>query len=274
MKQNKKQSLKDKTIIFTGGSGYLGKAMILHLLGCGARVINLGRRKPKIPQVHAEKFCQVTVDFYKTDLLVAKLKKLISENKTIDILVNNSFDFSVKTGFNHPSGKIENLSKKTFLRGVESGIYWPLLCAQIIGQKMIKQRSGNIINIASLYAFLVADYRIYKGRKIFNPVIYPIAKHGLLGLNKYLASFWSEYNIRCNCLSPGTFPNPGSSPKSRQEPNKVQDQEFMNILSRKCSLGRVGVPDDLLSALEFLCSDKSAYITGSNIVVDGGWSVI
>jgi len=139
---------------------------------------------------------------------------------------------------------------------------------------MIERRQGNIVNIASLYSFLVADYRMYKGRTVFNPVIYPLAKHGLLGLTKYIASFWSEYNIRCNCLSPGTFPNIHKDKEKSEAPNRVTDDEFIEILEKKCSLGRVGVPSDLLSAIEFLCSDKSAYMTGSNVVVDGGWSVL
>ena len=158
------------------------------------------------------------------------------------------------------------------MRGLESGIYWPLLCTQIIGRRMIRQGGGHIINVGSLYSFLVADYRMYKGRKIFNPVTYPVAKHGLLGLSRYTASFWSKHNIRCNVLSPGTFPNVGQADTSR--PNRVQDEAFMDILRSKCSLGRVGTPQDLLSALEFLCSDGSSYMTGANLVVDGGWSAL
>ena len=188
------------------------------------------------------------------------------------MLVNNSFDFSVRTGFNHPSGRIEGITKETFLSGVESGIYWPLLCSQIVGRKMMEQGGGHIVNIASLYSFLVADYQIYEGRDTFNPVTYPISKHALLGLTKYIASFWSGHNVRCNCLSPGTFPNVETGPEDT--PNAVDDRVFLEILEGKCSLGRVGVPSDLFGALEFLCSDKSSYMTGANLVVDGGWSVL
>lgn len=258
----------------TGGSGYLGCAMVNHLLTCGASVINLGRRRPAFDNKKVERARHITVDFYDTEALSHELESLVSELETIDILVNDAFDFSTKTGFNHPSGRIENVTKETFLNGLESGLYWPLLCSQIVGRKMIKQRRGNIINITSLYSSYVADYRIYKGRKIFNPVTYPLSKHALLGLTKYIASFWSEHNIRCNSLSPGIFPNVGPKKDATAEPNKVQDQEFLELLAAKCSLGRVGIPEDLLAAIEFLCSDKSSYLTGSNIVVDGGWSVL
>jgi NAD(P)-dependent dehydrogenase (short-subunit alcohol dehydrogenase family) len=271
LEKNSDASLSGKVIIFSGGSGYLGAAMAKHLLDCGATLINLGRNKPDIMSKYTERAKHYSVDFYDTEKLTETLTDVVNEFECIDILVNNSFDFSSETGFNDPSGRLENLKKDTFLKAMESGIYWPLLCSQIVGSKMIDQGYGNIINITSLYSNLVADYRIYKGRKTLNPVNYPIAKHGLLGLTKYIASFWSEHNIRCNCLSPGTFPNIQNDTAS---PNKVKDDEFINILNNKCSMGRVGKPDDLLTAIEFLCSEKSSYMTGTNIVVDGGWSVL
>ena len=88
-----------------------------------------------------------------------------------------------------------------------------------------------------------------------------------------MASFWSQFNIRCNCLSPGTFPNLGNN-TSKNEPNKVLDTDFLELLEKKCTLKKFGKPKDLLSSLEFLCSDKSDFITGQNIVVDGGWSAL
>ena len=245
--------------------------MVKHLLNCGATLINLGRNEPDVISKYSETGKHYNVDFYDTDKLTKTLTAVVDELGHVDVLVNNSFDFSSETGFNDPSGRLENLKKDTFLKAMESGIYWPLLCSQIVGRQMIDQGNGNIINITSLYSNLVADYRIYKGRTIFNPVNYPIAKHGLLGLTKYIASFWSEHNIRCNCLSPGTFPN---IQKDTLSPNQVHDDEFINILESKCSIGRVGAPEDLLSAIEFLCSEKSSYMTGTNIVVDGGWSVL
>jgi len=269
------KSLAGKTIVFTGASGHLGGGMFNHLLTCGATLINLGRREPVVPPEFAKQVHHVTVDFYDTDALIQTLESLNRDNQSIDTLVNNSFDFSTKTGFNHPSGRIENLTKETFLHGIESGLYWPLVCTQVIGKGMIERRKGNIINITSMYSSVVADYRMYEGRSAFNPIIYPIAKHGLLGMSRYIASFWSKYNIRCNCLSPGAFPKIASpvGQADAQSPNKVKDNDFISILESKCSLGRLGKPEDLLSAIEFLCSDKSSYMNGASLVVDGGWTV-
>lgn len=265
-------TLTGRTIVLTGGSGFLGSAMATHLLGCGARVVNLGRRRPRVPSGLAKGLTHIAVDFYDTQRLRAELESVAGIRHRIDVLVNNSFDFSPRTGFNDPSGRLETISKETFMRGLDSGVYWALLCSQVIGRRMIKQGGGHIINVGSLYSFLVADYRMYKGRKIFNPVTYPVSKHALLGLSRYIASFWSAYNIRCNVLTPGTFPNIGEADEA--QPNRVKDEAFIDVLRRKCSTGRVGKAEDLLSALEFLCSDKSSYMTGANLVVDGGWSAL
>ena len=266
--------LKGKKIIFSGGSGYLGAAMAERLLKCGAKVANIGRRAPELLSEYPTQASHYKVDFYESEDLTDVLGQAIEGLGGVDVLVNNSFDFSPKTGFNDESGRIENISKETFMKGLESGIYWPSHCAQVVGKRMIEQKSGNIVNITSLYASLVADYRMYEGRDIFNPVTYPVSKHGLVGLTKYIASFWAPHGIRCNCLSPGSFPNTISKKDDPSAPNSVEDDEFLNILNRKCSLGRTGVPRDLESAIQFLCSEKSSYLTGANLVVDGGWSVL
>ena len=266
------KSLDNKIILLTGGSGYLGEAMGSHLLDCGAYVINLGRTKPNFCD-NRKSSRHYQVDFYETRTLEHSLNEIIGEYKKIDILVNNSFDFSENTGFNSEKGRVNNIDKETFLRGINSGIYWTFQCSQIVGLQMLKQNYGVIINIASLYSFLVPDSRMYEHTKIFNPVTYGVSKHGIMGLTKYLASFWGRQGVRVNALSPGTFPN-NSNPKKKNSPNTVQDDLFMDMLAKKCALNRVGVPSDLVSALEFLCSSKSRLLHGENIVIDGGWSLM
>jgi gluconate 5-dehydrogenase len=270
----KDSKLQGQKIIFSGGSGYLGAVMAEHLLKCGAKVANIGRRAPEFLSKYPDQATHHKVDFYENDDLTEALGKAIEGLGGVDVLVNNSFDFSKKTGFNDPTGRIENISKETFMAGLESGIYWPLHCSQVVGKQMIKQKYGNIVNIASLYSYLVADYRMYEGRDIFNPITYPVSKHGLVGLTKYIASFWAPHGIRCNCLSPGSFPNSASKKSDPSAPNSVEDDEFLIMLNHKCSLGRTGIPKDLESAIQFLCSEKSSYLTGTNLVVDGGWSVL
>lgn len=264
--------LKDKKIIITGGSGYLGEEMGLHLLRKGAFIINLGRKKPKFCEVK-DNSCHISVDFYDSEQLGIALKGIFTSFGTPDVLINNSFDFSKLTGFNTEKGRVNKIDKKTFLTGINSGIFWTFQCSQTVGLEMLKNKKGIIINIASLYSFLVPDSRMYENTNIFNPIIYSISKHGVIGMTKYLASFWGRQGIRVNALSPGTFPNYDYS-NSKKAPNKVNDEKFMNLIKNKCALKRVGKPKDLSSALEFLCTEKSRLLNGENIIIDGGWSLL
>ena len=115
---------------------------------------------------------------------------------------------------------------------------------------------------------------MYQNTKVFNPIIYSTSKHGVMGMTKYFSSFWGPLGIRVNALSPGTFPNNQKNNNHKISPNKVQDDNFMKLLSSKCALNRVGVPSDLNAAIEFLCSEKSSLLHGQNIVIDGGWSLL
>ena len=265
-------TLDNTNIIITGGSGYLGEEMGSHLVSCGANVINIGRRQPDFVSGSSSK--HIFSDFYDKRSLDESLKAAIKEFGKVDVLVNNSFDFSTKTGFNTPKGRIENITQDIFFSGVKSGIYWPVRCCQLVGEKMKTYKEGNIVNVASLYSYLVPDSRMYDNTDIFNPITYSISKHGLNALTKYLASFWGKHGIRVNALSPGTFPNTKIR-KSKHSPNSVDDDdEFLRLLAKKCALGRVGVPSDLNSALEYLVSKKSRALTAANLTVDGGWSIL
>lgn len=268
----KKNIKKQKIVVLTGGSGYLGEEMGSHLLKKGYFVINMGRKKPNFCNQNVSSK-HYKVDFYNITKLKKCLNEIIKKYQIIDILINNSFDFSKNTGFNTDSGRVEKINDKKFNRGLTSGIYWTFLCSQIIGNSMIKRKKGIIINIASLYSFLVPDAKMYRNTPIFNPIIYSVSKHGIIGMTKYLSSFWGPLGIRINALSPGTFPNISAKSKSKS-PNKVKDDKFLNLLADKCALKRVGVPSDLNAALEFLCSDKSKLLHGENIVIDGGWSAL
>lgn len=266
-----KNKLNKKNILITGGSGYLGEAMGERLASAGASLINIGRTEPNFCKSNkSAKF--IKADFYSDDSLDESLNEAIQLCGNVDVLINNSFDFSQKTGFNTNLGRIENINKETFINGITSGIYWPTRCSQIIGQHMKINKTGNIINIASLYSFLVPNSKMYENTNIFNPVIYSLSKHATSALTKYLASFWGPYGIRVNSLSPGTFPNTKGS-LDKESPNSVEDNRFLDMLNQKCILGRVGVPKDLGAAIEYLCSDKSKKLTGENIVIDGGWSL-
>jgi NAD(P)-dependent dehydrogenase (short-subunit alcohol dehydrogenase family) len=134
------------------------------------------------------------------------------------------------------------------------------LCCQIIGKQMLKQGYGNIINIASTYGVVSPNQEIYKGTKMGSPAAYSASKGGVIALTKYLATYWADKNIRVNAISPhGVFNN--------------HEKKFVENFSKKSPMRRMSYKEEVVGALIFLASDASSYITGHNLMVDGGWSV-
>ena len=267
--------LENKTAIITGAGGYFGKFFSETLINCGAKVILFGRGE-KINEFSSllkskygnEKVEHHLVDFYDTSAFRGHLSEAINNNENIDILINNSFEFSKDTGFNDVYGRIENISKEQWMRSLESGVYWHALATQVVGEKMKLQGYGSIINISSMYALVSPDPDLYKGVSAFNPPSYGAAKAAILAFTRYAASFYGRFNIRSNAIAAGAFPN--VDPSSFNSP---KDEGLMKRLSDKTVLKRVGVLDDLAGVIVFLSSDASGYITGQEIVVDGGWTI-
>lgn len=267
-------NLKNKTAIITGAAGYLGKSICGGLLEYDCDVILFGRGN-KIIKLYKYlqnnyRSCKVNyydVDLYDTDKFKFCLRDSIKDDKKIDILINNAFDFSKDTGFNDESGRFENISKEQWLKSLESGLYWPFLTIQIIGEQMKKQEQGSIINISSMYGLISPDPSLYENTETFNPPTYSTVKSGLFGLTKYAASFYGKYGVRCNSISPGPFPN-------IEEGKNKPDNKVIERLIKKIPLKRVGKPEDLKGAIVFLSSDCSSFVNGANLVVDGGFTII
>lgn len=268
-------SLQNKVAIVTGAAGYFGKAFTKALLMADAKVI-LFARGGKIKKLCKElksafgnnKVDYCSIDLYDDDNYENHLMEKIKENATVDILVNNAFEFGKETGFNDISGKIENIKKTQWMRSFESGVYWHAHAIQVVGERMKQQGDGSIINISSMYAIVSPDPDLYEGFEVFNPPSYGAAKAAILALTRYTASFYGQYNIRCNAIVPGAFPNmdPNSS-------NSPKNKDFIKRLENKTVLKRTGRLDDLTGALIFLSSDASSYITGQTIIIDGGWTI-
>lgn len=269
-------NLRGRTVLLTGATGFFGRPMTEALLVNGGNVIALIRSEDKGRHLQeqlkeregGDLKCYVA-DFYDRTALRGTLEQAVSVCGKIDVLINNAYDFSVKTGFNHPSGRLETLSEDQYFHGMESGIYWAFLASQIIGKRMIERGGGSIINVGSMYSITAPDPRLYENTSLFNPPTYSISKAAILGLTRYVASVWGRYNVRCNAILPGAFPN-----TSGESSNSVKDETFLDRLGAKTVLGRVGRPSDLIGAILFLASDASSYITGQSIVIDGGWTII
>lgn len=267
--------LEGKTVVLTGACGFLGRNFSQGLLSAGARLVMLSRSDEVFTrqQRYASRFGKKKVAAYQTDFYDERafdeaLEK-ISEREDVQILVNNAYDMSQRTGLNSPQGRLESASVTQWRDALESGLISVARITQCLGKKMKKAGKGSIINISSMYALVSPHPELYKGTKFLNPPFYSVTKGGLLAFTRYVASFWGKYGIRCNAIAPGPFPNvQGSSANSVQ-----RKSSFLSRVSKRTLLQRTGRPEELLGALLFLASDASSYVTGQTIVVDGGWTV-
>jgi len=279
LKLDKLFSLEGKTAVLTGASGFLGRTFALALLANGARVIALGRsdRLKKEAEAWANEFGKdkisvAQIDMYDTAALNTLCDKIASEEKSIDILVNNAYELGTATGFNVPEGSLENSTFDQWQRNLQGGVYWAVQTTQRLGIKMKQQRSGSIINIATMYASVAPRPQLYEGTASLNPPGYSAAKAALAAFTRYTASYWGRDGVRANCISPGPFSNTEDVGIGQ---NAVgEDSPFVQRLRGYTVLDRIGRPRELVGALIFLASDASSYVTGQNLNVDGGWTAV
>jgi gluconate 5-dehydrogenase len=268
-------SLKGKTVVVTGACGFFGRHFTHGLLQAGGRVIMLSH-SPAVREherAHAAEFgdanvAAVEVDLYDREALERAVGELVAKHD-VDVLVNNAYDFSPRTGFNTPDGNLEAASFEQWATAFESGIYWAARLTQLVGTQMCRRGGGNVINVSSMYGLVSPDLRLYEGTRFFNPPSYGVMKAGLLAFTRYVAAAWGRFGIRCNALVPGAFSNTEDAAYNAVS----RDDPFLRRLEARTLLNRVGKPRELLGALILLASDASAYMTGQAIVVDGGWTV-
>ncbi|MBE7157874.1 MAG: SDR family oxidoreductase [Rhodospirillales bacterium] len=272
-------SLEGKTAVLTGASGFLGRTFALALLANGARVVALGRSERLkseaakwADQFGADRIAVEQIDMYDAEALNALCAKIASEERSIDVLVNNAHELGAATGFNVPEGSLENSTFDQWQRNLQGGVYWAVQTTQRIGVRMKEQGRGSIINIATMYASVAPRPQLYEGTTSLNPPGYSASKAALVAFTRYTASFWGTSGVRANCISPGPFSNTedvGTGQNAVQE-----DSPFVAKLKGYTVLNRIGRPLELCGALLFLASDASTYITGQNLNVDGGWTAV
>lgn len=260
----------------TGACGFFGRTFTRGLLDAGARVVLMSRSDAihGHARQYARRFgrhavARHQVDFYDRGALEAALRR-VREEERVDILLNNAYDMSPRTGFNSRQGRLEAAPFDQWQRAFESGIYWAVRATQVLGEPMARRRGGSIINVASMYGLVSPNPALYEGARFLNPPTYSVMKSGLLAFTRYVAAFWGGHGVRCNALVPGPFSNTEDAAAG----NAVRkDDPFLTRVAARTLLGRVGRPRELLGALLFLASDASSYMTGQMVVVDGGWTV-
>jgi NAD(P)-dependent dehydrogenase (short-subunit alcohol dehydrogenase family) len=265
-----------KTALVTGAAGLLGKEHAAALLECGATVVLTDVSEPALRAAKADlsldfvadRIAILVMDVSKLQDIQAAAQALSSQGVRVDILVNNAaIDPKVKgdQGLVEAS-RLENFPLEQWDLQIAVGLTGAFLCSQVFGAAMAHDRKGGVIlNIASDLSVFAPDQRLYKKAGLLDnmqpvkPVTYSVIKAGLVGLTRYLATYWIEQGVRSNALSPGgVFTG--------------QSDEFVERLTSLIPMGRMAAADEYRAAVQFLCSDASAYMNGQNIVIDGGRS--
>jgi gluconate 5-dehydrogenase len=271
-------NLQGRTAVLTGASGFLGRAFALTLMANGVRVIALGRsgrlESEAISwanQFGADMIRAHRVDMYDVAAVDDLCTRIADEEKTVDVLINNAHELGASTGFNIQEGSLENSSFDQWRRNLHSGVYWAVQTTQILGDRLKASKRGSIINIATMYASVAPRPDLYAGTSSLNPPGYSASKAALLAFTRYTASFWGREGVRANCISPGPFTN---TEDVDGENAVADDSVLVQRLRAYTVLNRIGRPTELCGALVFLASDASSYVTGQNLIIDGGWTAV
>jgi NAD(P)-dependent dehydrogenase (short-subunit alcohol dehydrogenase family) len=261
--------LNGRVAVVTGGAGILGRHFVAALADFGASVAVADLDGGAADAVAADvsrrfstRAMGVAVDVSSEDSVRAMVEAVESRFGPIDILHNNAATKgSDLDAFFAPVGKSSLATWREIMAVNLDGMF---LVAQAVGARMAARRRGSIIQTASIYGVVAPDKRIYEGseymgRPIDSPAVYSTSKAGVIGLTRYLAAHWAQSGVRVNALTPGGV-------------ESGQNDEFRRRYSARVPLGRMASAHEMAPALIFLASDASTYVTGQNIIIDGGLS--
>jgi len=260
--------LHDRVAIVTGAAGLLGRRHCAALSAAGAHVVALDIHADAVRNV-AEEISEesgvnaigIAADITGQHELRTVCKAVMNWHGRIDVLVNNAAVNDVfDPGHTVP---FEEYSLDAWQRSLDVNLTGAFLCAQVFGSVMAQHDAGSIINIASTYGVVAPDQRLYRSsdgaQRFIKSPVYSVTKGGIIAFTRYLAAYWGRNGVRVNTLTPGGVEH-------------GQDAEFVQRYADGTMLGRMATPDDFEGALLFLASDASKYVTGANIIVDGGWT--
>jgi NAD(P)-dependent dehydrogenase (short-subunit alcohol dehydrogenase family) len=248
-------SCKDKVALVTGGLGLIGKEIVRGLSDFGASVCvaDINERETEwlknLAAVHFQ-----PLDITSEGSIRQAVEGVVRQFMKIDILVNCAYPRTGDWG-----ARCEDVSFDSWKMNVNSHLGGYFLCCQKVAEKMKRQGGGSIINLASIYGIVAPDFSIYEGTPMTMPVAYSAIKGGIIAFSKYMSSYYAKDNIRVNCVSPG-----GIFDK--------QSNSFVEKYNANTPLARMGTPEDIVGAVLYLASDASLYVTGHNLIVDGGWT--
>lgn len=276
---NRAHSLFDLTgrvAVVTGGAGLLGYHHGAILAAAGAHVVlldlaaaNPSLRADQLQMAHGPECLGLAADITSESSLLEARDTVMAKFGRVDILINNAAN-NPKVEDAKPGqqwSRLENFPVEVWNADIAVGLTGAFLCSRIFGAEMVKRNAGVILNVASDLGVIAPDQRLYRKEGLpeeqqpVKPVTYSVVKTALIGLTRYLSTYWTAHNIRVNAISPGGVFN-------------GQPSEFTDKLHALIPMARMAHKDEYQGAVLFLCSDASSYMTGQNLIVDGGRSVL
>lgn len=260
--------LDGRVAIVTGACGLIGKEHCNALCEAGAFVVvaDLNEESATVFASSLPNAIGIGVDITNKESIESLRDRVLSKYGHIDILINNA---AINDMFEHPEhagelSKFENYPLDAWQKSLDVNITGTFLCSQVVGTVMAKVGKGSIVNVASTYGIVGPDQSLYEkpdgSQEFYKSPAYPATKGAVINFTRFLAAYWGHRGVRVNTLSPGGVEN-------------SQDEWFVNNYAKRTPLKRMAVPTDYKGAIIFLASDASAYMTGANLVVDGGWTV-
>lgn len=256
-------SLRGRRALVVGGAGLLGGEISFALAEQGAAVVVASRDVGKCRDFVGKLAKRFPGDHAAVEVDIADPDSIRAMAAEVGTLTGGALDILVNSGWSGRKNTFESISDADWDNDIEVCLNGVFRTAKAV-VPMLEARGGTILSIASMYGHVAPDYRMYDSTRFANPPSYGAAKAGVIQLTRYMASFLAPKGIRANCISPGPFPF---------ESTQVENPDFIARLAAKNPLNRIGRPHDLKGAAILLCSDASAYMTGQNICVDGGWAV-
>jgi len=263
--------LDGRVAIVTGGMGQLGGQYAVVLMRRGANVIIFDiadspiAANPALEKALSTSTIEVIkVDITDREAVVEAADKVNQSHGAPNVLINNAALDSPPDANSSDVGPFEDYSVSNFERVMDVNVTGTLICCQVVGAMMARSGRGSIINVSSIYGMLspcqdIYDFRRRKGEIFYKPVAYSVSKSAILNMTRYLATYWASKGVRVNTITLGGIYN-------------QQSQDFLDAYCSRVPIRRMAESTEANGAIVFLASDASSYMTGSNLVVDGGWS--